>query len=105
MGHRRPLRRTEECSGLRPSPPGHRRVGVGRNFYEIQILAGCHGEGFLDGVDPVLALRVYDPYLRGADIFVDARSSSFSDGGASWLVRHRAKENCPEYFSGIVYLA
>lgn len=36
----------------------------------------------------MLALWVYDPYLRGTDILIDARSSSFSDGCTSLLMGH-----------------
>ena len=73
-----------------------RRLGVGCNFDEVEILFRSHFEGFLNRVDPVFTLGVYNPDLRGADVFVDARSSSFSDGGVSLLVRHVSKVAVPK---------
>ena len=71
-------------------------LGVGCNFDEVEILFRSHFEGFLNRVDPVFTLGVYNPDLRGADVFVDARSSSFSDGGVSLLVRHVSKVAVPK---------
>jgi hypothetical protein len=57
-----------------------RRIGVGGNLDEVELVVTCPFQGLVDGYDIVVAFWLYDANLVGSNFLIYAKFIDVSDG-------------------------